>query len=190
MVILNGQFFQARCDGSVREVEDNAVTPFAAVTPFSPDISVMMGSCLGMQCVTAVFDELRKSDNIFFALRVDGKFESVRARAMCRSDEGVRLVQAAAVQPEFEFCDIAGTLVGFWSPEYASAFNVPGYHFHFISADRTCGGHVLECRGRDLRLQIQREGEYHVALPETEAFLRADLTRDPKADIKRAEGAK
>ena len=57
--------------------------------------------------------------------------------------------------------------------------NVPGYHLHFISADRNRGGHLLQCRGKNLRLQIQREGDYHIVLPETEDFLKAtsDETR-------------
>jgi acetolactate decarboxylase len=38
-----------------------------------------------------------------------------------------------------------------------------------------------------LRLQIQREGDYHIALPETEEFLKADLRRDPTADLAKAE---
>jgi hypothetical protein len=41
-----------------------------------------------------------------------------------------------------------------------------------------------------LRLQIQREGEYKIALPETEDFLKADLRRDPGADLAKAEGEK
>jgi acetolactate decarboxylase len=41
-----------------------------------------------------------------------------------------------------------------------------------------------------LRLRIQREGEYHIALPETEDFLKADLRRDPSADLAQAEGEK
>ena len=36
-------------------------------------------------------------------------------------------------------------------------------------------------------VQIQREGEYRIALPETEAFLKADLRRDPAADLAQAE---
>jgi acetolactate decarboxylase len=51
------------------------------------------------------------------------------------------------VQPEFEFRDIAGSLVGFWTFEYANTMNVPGYHLHFVSADRARGGHLLQCRG-------------------------------------------
>jgi hypothetical protein len=53
--------------------------------------------------------------------------------------------------------------------------NVPGYHLHFISADRAHGGHLLKCRGKNLRLKIQREGDYHIVLPETEDFLKGQF---------------
>ena len=190
MVVVDGHFFQVRCDGSVREVDDSVLSPFAVITRFAPEPAVTLDQCPDLGHLTSRFDRLRHSDNIFYALRVDGKFDYVHTRAMCRTEEGVPLVQAAAVQPEFEFRDISGTLVGFWTPEYAKTFNVPGYHLHFISADRTRGGHLLQCRGSNLRLQIQREGDYHLALPETEDFLRANLRRDPTADLARAEGEK
>jgi Thiamine pyrophosphate enzyme, N-terminal TPP binding domain/Alpha-acetolactate decarboxylase len=102
---------------------------------------------------------------------------------MRRTKEGVPLVQAAAIQPEVEFQYVSGTLVGFWTPEYAKTLNVPGYHLHFISTDRTRGGHLLQCRGKHLRLQIQRDGDYHIALPETEDFLKANLEHDPTAAL-------
>jgi acetolactate decarboxylase len=190
MVIVDGHFFQVRCCGSVREVDDSVLTPFAVITRFTPDTTVILNQCSRMVDLTSEFDSLRHSQNVFYALRVDGKFEHVRTRAMCRTKEGVPLVKAAAVQPEFNFTDISGTLVGFWTPEYARTLNVPGYHLHFLSDDHTCGGHLLECRGANLRLQIQQEGSYHVALPETEDFLKADLRRDPASDLAQAEGAK
>jgi acetolactate decarboxylase len=190
MVIVDGHFFQVRCDGFVREVDDAVLSPFAVITPFAPDAAVTLDQCPDMGRLTSRFDTLRNSDNVFFALRVDGQFDYVHTRAMCRTKEGVPLVQAAAVQPEFEFHDVKGTLVGFWTPEYAKTLNVPGYHLHFVSDDRTRGGHLLQCRGSNLRLQIQRDGDYHIALPETEDFLKADLRRDPAADLAQAEGEK
>lgn len=190
MVIVDGHFFQVRGDGSVREVDDGVLSPFAAITRFAPEPAVTLDECPDMSHLTSRFDRLRHSDNILFALRVDGKFDYVHTRAMCRTEEGVPLVRAAAVQPEFEFRDVSGTLVGFWTPEYAKMFNVPGYHLHFVSTDRTHGGHLLQCRGANLRLQIQREGDYHLALPETEDFLKADLRRDPTAALAQAEGEK
>lgn len=188
MVVVDGDFFQVRGDGSVRQCDDNDLSPFAVVTQFRPDAAITLNECPDLSQLTACFDGLRHSDNVFFALRVDGHFDYVHARAMCRTREGVPLVQAAAVQPEFEFRDITGTLVGFWTPEYAKTFNVPGYHLHFISANRERGGHLLECRGSNLHLQIQHEVELRLALPETADFLKADLRRDPAADLARAEG--
>lgn len=190
MVVVDGQFFQVRSDGSVQECDDHVLSPFAVVTRFAPETEVSLGHCPDLSHLTARFDALRHSDNVFFALRVDGHFDHVRTRAMCRTEEGVPLVQAAAIQPEFDFHDVSGTLVGFWTPEYAKTLNVPGYHLHFVSADRKKGGHLLRCRGGNLRLQIQREAVIALALPETEDFLRADLRRDPLADLARAEGEK
>jgi acetolactate decarboxylase len=190
MVVVDGHFYQVRSDGSVREVQDNVLSPFAAVTAFSPDQSITLENCPDLSYLTSQFDALRQSDNFFYALRVDGTFDYIHARAMRRTKEGIPLVQAAAVQPEFEFHNISGTLVGFWTPEYAKSLNVPGYHLHFVSADRTQGGHVLQCRGKNLRLQIQREGDYHIVLPETDDFLKANLRRDPTAALARAEGEK
>jgi acetolactate decarboxylase len=190
MVIVDGKFFQVRADGCVREVGDNTQSPFAAITAFSPDTTVTLGDCPDLAHLTSHFDALRNSDNVFFALRVDGKFDYVHTRAMRRTTEGVPLIQAAAVQPEFQFEDISGTLVGFWTPEYAKTLNVPGYHLHFISADRARGGHLLQCRGKNLRLQIQLEGDLHIALPETQDFLKANLRRDPTAALAQAEGEK
>jgi acetolactate decarboxylase len=190
MVVVDGQFYQVRSDGSVRECADDVLSPFAVVTRFTPEETVTLDQCPDLAHLATRFDGLRHSDNVFFALRVDGHFDYVHTRAMCRTEEGVPLVKAAAVQPEFEFRDVTGTLVGFWTPEYAKMFNVPGYHLHFLSTDRHKGGHLLQCRGSNLRLQIQREGDYRLALPETEDFLKADLRRDPAADLARAEGEK
>jgi acetolactate decarboxylase len=190
MMIVDGHFFQARSDGSVKEVDDDVLCPFSVVTRFAPDAAIVLQKCPDLAHLVGQFDQLRHTDNFFFALRVEGHFAYVRTRAMCRTEEGVPLVEAAAVQPEFEFRDIPGTLVGFWTPEYARTFNVPGYHLHFLSNDHQSGGHLLECAGSELQLQIQREGDYHVALPETEDFVKADLRRDPAADLAEAEGAK
>lgn len=187
MIVLDGRFFQVRSDGSVRECEDGALTPFAVITHFVPEPATRLSECPDFDRLCARFDDLRSSDNLFYTLRVDGRFATIHTRAMCRTEEGVPLLQAAAHQPEFTFHDIAGTLVGFWSPNYAKTLNVPGYHLHFISDDRTHGGHVLGCSGADLQLQIESSGDYRIVLPANVDFLAADLRRDSSADLERAE---
>ena len=188
MIILDGHFFQIRSDGSVREATDDLLSPFAVVTHFKPDVMVELPVCHNLAGLYYRFDQLRHTDNFFFALRVDGNFDYILTRAMCKTEEGVPLVKAAAVQPQFEFRNISGTLVGFWTPEYAKALNVPGYHFHFLSKDLTYGGHLLECSSsHQLNLQIQREGNYRIAFPENDDFVNADLTKDPSDSIAKAE---
>jgi acetolactate decarboxylase len=190
MAIVDGHFFQVRSDGSVSEVDDDVLSPFAAITDFVGALPNVLAECPDFSHLTSSFDSLRQSDNLFYALRVDAEFDYIHTRAMRRTKEGVPLLQAAAVQPEFEFQNIKGTLVGFWTPEYAKTLNVPGYHLHFISDDRKHGGHLLQCQGRNVRLQIQTEGNYHIALPETNDFLKANLRRDPTAALAQAEGEK
>lgn len=187
MIVVDGRFFQVRSDGSVRECEDDALTPFAVITHFVPEAKARVSECRDLNRLYAHFETLRTSDNLFYALRVDGHFDTVRTRAMCKTEEGVPLVEAVAHQPEFEFHDIAGTLVGFWSPDYAKTLNVPGYHLHFISDDRTHGGHVLQCSAAELDVQIESSGDFRVVLPTNVDFMAADLRRDPSADLARAE---
>jgi acetolactate decarboxylase len=187
MVILDGHFFQIRSDGSVREAGDDDLSPFAVVTHFKSDMTVESHLCPDLSSLFARFDQLRHTDNFFFALRVDGEFDYVLTRAMCRTKEGVPLAKAAAVQAELEFHNVSGTLVGFWTPEYAKTLNVPGYHLHFLSKDHSGGGHLLQCRGHQLHLQIQREGNYRIAFPENKEFINADLRKDPSNNLTKAE---
>lgn len=187
MIVLDGRCYQVRSDGVAREAEDTARTPFAEVTRFVPDRTVADARCASLAELTSRLDALRDSDNVFYAIRVDGLFGRVHTRAMCRTEEGIPLVDAAAHQPEFTLVEIRGTLVGFWSPAYARTLTVPGYHLHFITDDRATGGHVLDCAGGGLHLQMQREIDLRLSLPESDEYLKADLTRDPSADLDRAE---
>jgi alpha-acetolactate decarboxylase len=49
------------------------------------------------------------------------------------------LVEVVGSQPTFELRGVAGSLVGFRFPQYAQGINVAGYHFHFITDDRSAG---------------------------------------------------
>lgn len=187
MVALDGRFFRVDADGRIVPVDDGALTPYAMVTRFAPEASLALGSCADVSELRAKLDRVRRSDNHFYAVRVDGMFDEVRTRCVARRTESQRLAEAAATQREFTLRDVAGTLAGFWSPTYARALDVAGYHLHFLAADRTAGGHLLDCRGHDLHALLQHEADLRVSLPESESFLRADLTRDPSAALARAE---
>ena len=189
MVVLDGAIYQVRSDGTVTRIVDDTGTPFAVVVHFVADQDQIIASASSFEELTRRCNQYRDSNNLFYAFRIDGHFEHIHTRAMKATLDGLPLAQAAAIQPEFEFTDIDGTLVGLWSPQFSSSLNVAGYHFHFLSKDRTKGGHLLECSGKNLRMRVERLNDFHLSLPESEEFLHADLTKDTAKDLAYAEQA-
>ncbi|BEV15597.1 acetolactate decarboxylase [Herbaspirillum sp. DW155] len=190
MVVLDGVVYQVRGTGQVSAAAPSAAAPFAVVTRFSAERDLSIAAVSTFSELEARCDLERQSDNIFYALRVDGRFSRVRTRAVNPPQEGTRLVEASKQQTEFHFSDVDGTLVGIWSPGFSSAFSVPGHHFHFLSKDRRQGGHLLDCASAGpLRLRVEALTDFHLALPETESFLKADLARDSSEELAYAEKA-
>jgi acetolactate decarboxylase len=187
MVVLDGAIYQVRSDGKVTKIVKDVGTPFAVVTHFVADQDQMIENASSFKDLTKICDRYRDSDNLFYAFRIDGHFGHVHTRAMRETLEGLPLAKAAAIQPEFEFTGVDGTLVGIWAPQFSSALNIAGYHFHFLSEDRSKGGHLLECSGKHLRIRVERLNDFHLSLPESEEFLRADLTKDTSTDLAYAE---
>ena len=188
MVVLDGVIYRVQGNGTVSRAAPDAGAPFAVVTQFSPSVDGPVEPVASLKKLECLCDERRRSDNLFYAFRLDGVFGHVRTRAVSPPPEGGHLLDAAKSQQEFDFHDATGTLVGIYSPDFSGAFSIPGYHFHFISDDRTQGGHVLDVAAASLRLQAEELSAFHLALPETETFLRADLSHDASADLKQAEG--
>jgi acetolactate decarboxylase len=189
MVVLDGAIYQVRSDGKVLKIIDDVGTPFAVVTHFVADQDRTIENVSNFEELTGLCDRYRDSDNLFYAFRIDGRFAHIHTRAMRETRDGLPLAKSAAIQPEFDFTDVDGTLVGVWAPQFSSALNIAGYHFHFLSEDRTKGGHLLECSGGNLRVRVERLNDFHLSLPESEEFLRADLTKDPSKDLAYAEQA-
>jgi hypothetical protein len=79
MVVLGGHVFRVGSDGAVGEVRDDARTPFAVVTRFGDPPAVTVDARSGFADLTAAIDGLRRSANVFAAVRVDGHFDAVHA---------------------------------------------------------------------------------------------------------------
>jgi len=187
MVVLDGVCYQVSPTGAIARVEGERLIPYAVVTRFSSSFRKKHQRIPTFDDLVQVCDRLRDSNNVFYAFRVNGRFHTVKTRVMKSVPKGTGLKTAASVQQEFQFEELRGTLVGIWSPAFAASFSVPGYHFHFLSEDRQSGGHVLDCRASEVEIDGCTMNEMHVSLPETEDFLKADLTRDPEADLMKAE---
>lgn len=191
MILLGGQVFQAKADGSVVSAPDSLKVPFAAVTRFSPVSFLGLERSADLETLKRQLDGLRTSDNLFYAIQVDGFFDHVKYRSVpAQTKPYPKLTEVAARQPVFEREMIQGTLVGFWCPEYAKPLNLPGYHLHFISADRKSGGHLLGCSLRVGRAKGGSLSRVLLTLPRNGEFESVRLGGDPARALKAAESGK
>ncbi len=188
MIALDGEFYQVKMDGKVYPVDGKMETPFAVVTFFEPDNTIVLNGELDLKQLEAYLDKQLPSKNIFYAIRIDGTFKYIKARSVPRQEEPFPpLVDVVKEQAIFEFQDIEGTVVGFWCPAYVKGVNVPGYHLHFINKERTAGGHLLDCRTETGKIGIDHTSDFFMELPENEEFLTADLTEEKEEELKKVE---
>jgi len=189
-ILLDGVGYRAGADGSLTEVPETTPAPFWVATKFHADHSETLTGIQNWADLCTRLTALRTSNNLLAAFRVEGVFDFIHVRVACKAEPGASLVEATSHQAEFQFENLEGTLVGFFTPAYARTINVPGYHLHLVSADRRHGGHVLEVRARSLNASIHLTNDLHLVLPENAAFLHADLNADPAAALAQAEGSR
>jgi acetolactate decarboxylase len=165
LIVLDGRAYQVRGDGVVVEVGSDRSTPFAIVTPFDPDGEFPCPRVGNLSDLDARLDDALGQKNNFLAVRVDGRFAAITLRSVHRQEPPYRpLGDAVKGQSVWTHREVSGTLVGFRSPAWVGGLNVPGYHWHFLSDDRTVGGHVLDCRVREGRVQYEVCGDWLIKL--------------------------
>jgi acetolactate decarboxylase len=188
MVLLDGEFFRVNGRGAVERPDMKTKTPFAAVTFFEADRSAPLAAGLDFQRFVAATDTMLPTPNVFYAIKIVGTFRIVKTRSVPAQVKPYKpLAEVVKTQPVFTLKDAQGTIVGFRCPSYVKGVNVPGYHLHFLNADRTRGGHVLDFSVEKARVEIDDTGEFTVILPSDKAFYGADLTPDREKEVKAVE---
>jgi acetolactate decarboxylase len=190
MIALDGEFFRADVDGAVNRIGPAEMTPFAVVTHFQPSVDLVLEEPMSQAELLGRIDALAPGDASSCTVRLDGRFELVRARSVPRQDPPYRpLTDVVADQHVFELREVEGTMLGFRFPAWVEGIEVAGYHLHFISEDRSRGGHVLDSRtATGLRLRIDPSDDLHVELPPQIELADPDLAAETHAAIARAEG--
>jgi len=139
--------------------------------------------------ILAALDELAPPGESSFAVRLDGRFATVRARSVPRQEPPYRsLGEVVADQHVFELTEVEGSMVGFRFPTYIEGIEVAGYHLHFVDSERRRGGHVLGSRsGGPLRVRIDPSDDLHVELPPAVDLADPDLAAATHAAIESVE---
>jgi acetolactate decarboxylase len=146
MVGVDGQFFQVRTAGKAYLIPDSDKTPFAVVTFFKAEQERTIGQARSFKELQEVLDRGLPCKDKMYAFRIDALFKKMKVRSVPRQIRPYPgLADAVKNQTVFDLTDVQGSLIGFRFPDYVGGVNVPGYHFHFITADKKAGGHVLDC---------------------------------------------
>lgn len=160
MVLVDGRVHQISGFGEASSPASGEKTPFAFVTRFRPQVTVPITHPLSSSEVQALVDRAFPSGIV--AIRITGEFSQVQARSFAPQMKPylpfARILDRQSLLP---FGVISGDFVGFRMPKSVGVnnLNVPGFHFHFVSADRHRGGHVLGYRVDAGTLQMMPVGE-------------------------------
>lgn len=188
MLVLDGQVYQVRIDGKVNLAPDSGKIPFAVVTAFTPQKSVTLKKAGHLTEMTKLIDQNLPTENIFYALKIEGRFSQVKTRSVPPQTKPYPpLAKAVEKQAVFTFTDVEGTMLGFRCPAFVKGVNVPGYHLHFLTKDRQAGGHVLDCAVENFNVQIDPIHKFNLVLPEDQEFYRLNLEKDQSVDLKKVE---
>ncbi len=190
MIVVDGTYYQAKSDGSVHLVDPSAMVPFATVTYFDIDKSIVLSGGGNLTTFTNGIDKALPSKNLIYAIRVDGTFPEVVVRAIPAQNKPYPpLAEAAMHQVVTNLKNTTGTIVGFYLPSYMNGINMPGYHLHYISSDRKSGGHILDLTApvTPVTVMIDQTADFSMSAPTTGHFAETNLSRDVSQDLMQVE---
>lgn len=187
LVLLDDAVYCLRPQGDAERMSDSVRTPFALSTHFEGDTEESFTAPIAADAFERTILDLIPSPNLMYSIRIDGHFSHVQARSVPKQSNYLPLVEVTRVQTLFDFHDVDGTIIGFYTPQFLNGVHLPGLHLHFITADRTRGGHLLKASTTDITLKLQHAPAVELGLPMTVDFLTMESTRDVEADLDEAE---
>lgn len=191
MIVLDGKVYQALGDGSVKEADDNETVPFSNVTFFDKDLSVTLPKTENInslkETLTKTINENGK--NLFYMVKINGTFQKMFVRSELKQEKPYKTLDKALAtdQREFNYENIVGTVVALYCPDYMGGLNTPGWHFHFISDDKTKGGHILELAFDSAQAEFDSTQDFDMYLSDNSDFQKMDLAKDVSSAIKKVE---
>ena len=188
MQMIDGVVYQACSDGKVYLPGDDATVPFGTVAEFHAEQNFRLVELPSYELFEEHLAKLCPQENVPLAVHFTGDFRRMKVRTVGRQEhDGIGLAEAAKNEAIFDFVDCSGDLVGFRLPGYVAGVNAPGWHLHFMDAERRHGGHVVNFSLREGVLRCCYADDFQIRLPAPEALAGLDLGRDWSKDLKRAE---
>jgi acetolactate decarboxylase len=158
-------------------MKESDTSPFAMATFFKADTRFPVTQSRDYNSLGNFINGHLATRNVPYAIKIKGRFGYIKIRSVPVQNKPYPvLAEVIKRQSIFEFRDIEGTLVGFRMPDYAQGINIAGYHLHFLSQDRSKGGHLLECAIDNAVVEVDLLNRIVVNLPESRNFYSLDFS--------------
>ena len=180
MIALDGVVYQADASGAVRKAPEDAAAPYCCMAKFSSERSAALADCPDYEALCAALDAMIPASerNLFHMAKLTGTFESVDMRSVVGKTPPYEITGdfVMAEQQRFRAENVCGTAVALQFPDYMDRLNMPGWHLHFITADRTLGGHVFRMSVKTASAELCTLSRFEMLLPRSEVFNSLKLT--------------
>lgn len=191
MIVLDGVVYQAKSDGSVNVMPDNETIPFATVTKFDCDDKISDFSAKDFENLTNhLTDEIKKyGENKIYVAKIDADCKNITVRSVVKQKKPYEEFTKVAAKDQrvFNYLDQNGTIVAIYFPEYMDKLNMHGWHLHFLSDDKTKGGHVLNLTNVNINGELDEINEFDMVTPDTDSFNGVNLNENMTDKINSVE---
>lgn len=192
MILVDGHAYRADVNGSITETDASFGVPFCAVTSLAGKRVFSLNGIGDMDALKRELNLKIEEDfglNSMHVARIDGffPFVSARSEAPYHSQHITLKEMLKNNQKDFRFTEISGTLVCVYFPDYMDGINAPGWHLHFVSEDRSLGGHVFNLSLREGNVRLDKISRLEIQLPTEAAFDTYSLREASESEIKEVE---
>lgn len=154
LVIIDGDAYHFPPNSKLRKAHGTDTVPFIMVTRFQPTLTKTLPSLTLGSLQQELSPLLPSKQNCFLSVRVEAFFQHIACRVIpCQTLPREPLGELAKRQHMHNLKNAHGILFGFWSPAFSGGFSLPGFHLHFLSEDRSQGGHVMEFEAQKAQLK-------------------------------------
>jgi len=188
LIILDGVCYQVRADGTVHVLPEEETTPFVMLTFFESDGAREVAGLKLAELKTMLDSKILTKSNSPYAFRVKGTFQKLKLRSVAKQRKPYPpLAEVVKTQSIFTFEELEGTIVAFKTPAYLGGVSVPGYHLHFLSKDRTRGGHVLDLQIKSAEIEWDEGDSFFLQIPDDPDFQKVNLEKERSNELDTVE---
>ncbi|UTG66657.1 acetolactate decarboxylase [Elizabethkingia anophelis] len=189
LTMIDGKAYQTKVTGETVVLDSEHKTAFSTVTFFKADTVFYIRSEMEQKALLEMIVNTLTNKNAMYAVKISGAFSYVKTRAFPPVNEEPFPVLSTILdrQEFFEHQNTTGTFIGYHLPEYLNGINASGFHLHFLSTDKKQGGHILDFKGQNLKIEIAKQKSFELEVPTDGDFQNFKFRKKHNEDLKRVE---